>query len=196
MIYDHTKGRGNTSVTLADSGKMYHRLTTSATWSWSCSGASTTPSSGARSSDQTVCAEQVRASKFVFSLASFNLDRTKEELFSDNKLMKRIDQLKVVVDSMRKQLLTTALSWSAYIGPYYSYFKPDSIQAVPKTAGSSSAVPHLKPRNLGALSWQRQKARSIKSFTASYAERQLMGTREANSYEIEMHRKYTQSIAC
>ncbi len=36
----------------------------------------------------------------MFNLSSFNLDRTREELFAENKMMKNISQLKYVTDSL------------------------------------------------------------------------------------------------
>ena len=43
-------------------------------------------------------------SKFVFSMASFDLKRTKEELFAGNRLMKDVEKLKKDVDSLEKDI--------------------------------------------------------------------------------------------
>jgi len=112
IIYNHTKGSGNTEITLADSGQMYtirndrylvmelfnghHYSEQELKKTRRVRRNAKKPSPFARN--------KFDHSKFVFSMASFDLKRTKEELFAGNRLMKGVKQLKYDVDSLGKDI--------------------------------------------------------------------------------------------
>lgn len=135
-------------------------------------------------------------SKIILSMASFNLDRTREELFSDNKMMKNIAQLNVVTDSLRRHGEREVKFYAPNVDPFYSYFKADTGQVkngfrlLDKSLERDLAAPTEE-----VLRMATNKARNVKSFTSSYLERIKNTKREANSYEVEIWKKYTQSAA-
>jgi lipopolysaccharide export system permease protein len=199
MIYDHSKGGSNTTVILADSGEMYmayddnylildlYRGNTYIAQN----------ESNFRSSNDQFVRQKFDESKIILSMASFNLDRTREELFSDNKMMKNIAQLETVTDSLRRYTDREVRFYAPNVDPFYSYFKADTSQTK-----NGRRLKDLKPieRELPApgvevLSSATNKARNVKSFTGSYVERLKNTLREANNYEIEIWKKYTQSAA-
>lgn len=107
IIYDHTKKLGNKHVTLADSGRMYNiynerylvlELFNGSTYSEQ---KSTKRNYSTQLLPDPLIRNEFDAQKIVLSLASFDLKRTKEELFSSNRLMKNSFQLKADVDSMK-----------------------------------------------------------------------------------------------
>lgn len=112
IIYDHTKGMGNTDVIIADSGKMYtihnDRYLLLEMYKGNMY-SQATPSSSSYSygvePDEYV-RNKFFKTKFVFSLASFDLQRTDEQLFATNRLMKNVDQLNYDIDSMRTEANT------------------------------------------------------------------------------------------
>ncbi len=110
VIYDHSAGQGNKQITLADSGRMYNILNDRYLVLELYNGINyheEVSSRKNRSSQQTpdpFVRNKFEFQKVVFSLASFDLKRTKEELFSSNRLMKNADQLKIDVDSMKTEL--------------------------------------------------------------------------------------------
>ncbi len=201
MIYDHSKGGSNTTVILADSGEMYmaHNdnylildLFRGNTY------VAQNTESFRSSSDQFV-RQQFDESKIILSMASFNLDRTREELFSDNKMMKNIRELNIVTDSLHQYRDREVKFYAPNVDPFYSYFKADTGQV--KNGRRLNELPLLKETkelpapDMNVLSLATNKARNIKSFTGSYVERIKNTLREANNYEIEIWKKYTQSAA-
>lgn len=67
------------------------------------------------------------AQKIVFSLASFDLKRTKEELFSSNRLMKNSQQLKVDVDSMKTELIDRTEEVKEHSFKFFEYHLQDIV---------------------------------------------------------------------
>ncbi len=112
IIYNHSKRTGNTEVTLADSGQMYtikndrylvmelydgHHYSEQEL-------KRTKRSISDRNKPSPYARNKFDHSKFVFSMASFDLKRTKEELFAGNRLMKGVKQLNYDVDSLEKDI--------------------------------------------------------------------------------------------
>ncbi len=198
MIYDHSKGGSNTTVILADSGKMYMQNNDNYMVLELFDGSTYVDQDDGsiRNSTEQFVRQKFNESKIVFSLASFNLDRTREELFSDNKMMKNISQLDVVTDSLRTYGERERKLFAPNVDPFYMYFKADTgdikngMRLVKKEVKNE-----LPPLTSEAMTLATNKARNIKSFTSSYVERVNNTVREANNYEIEIWRKYTQSAA-
>ncbi|MDX5418042.1 MAG: LptF/LptG family permease [Hymenobacteraceae bacterium] len=198
MIYDHSKGGANSRVILADSGEMYTAYDDTYLVLELFDGNTYVDQGDGtiRSSNEQFIRQEFDESKLVFSLSSFNLDRTREELFSDNKMMKNISQLNVVTDSLRRHGNREQELFAPNVDPFYLYFKADTGQVkngqrlVGKTLERELPEPTEE-----AVTTALNKARNIKSFTSSYVERVNSTLRDANNYEIEIWRKYTQSAA-
>ena len=120
IIYNHADGQGNMKVILADSGRMepffnnnYMKLTlyngVSYKESRSQRGISEKPVDFSR----TIFSEN----QIVFDLASFQLNRTPEDLWSTNRSIKNIAQLKVGLDSMSSEINQIV---------YYNYLNTES----------------------------------------------------------------------
>lgn len=109
IIYDHTAGQGNKHITMADSGQMYNINNDRYLVLEMFNGNTYREGEGTRSrrnyiaqrEPEPLVRNKFEEQKIVFSLASFDLKRTKEELFSSNRLMKNSSQLSVDVDSMK-----------------------------------------------------------------------------------------------
>ena len=112
IIYNHTKRSGNTEITLADSGQMYtikndRYLVMELFNGHHYSEQELKPNKRVRRNKQNAspfARNKFEHSKFVFSMASFDLKRTKEELFAGNRLMKGVKRLKYDVDSLEKDI--------------------------------------------------------------------------------------------
>ena len=110
IIYNHTKSTGNKEITLADSGQMYtilnQRYLVMDLYNGNYYSEQELPVKGrvrifkappfARSS--------FKHSRIVFSMASFDLKRTREELFKGNRVMKNVSELRHDVDSMQEEV--------------------------------------------------------------------------------------------
>jgi len=112
IIYNHSKRSGNTEVTLADSGQMYtirnDRYLVMELFNGHHYSEQELSNSKRSVKDRNKPTPYARNrfdhSKFVFSMASFDLKRTREELFAGNRLMKGVQQLTYDVDSLEKDI--------------------------------------------------------------------------------------------
>jgi lipopolysaccharide export system permease protein len=131
MIYDHSTGRGNTDVILADSAKMYMAMGNRYLILELFNGASYNEHQSEKSNalnPQEFIRNRFYKSKMVFSLASFDLNRTKEELFEGNRLMKNTNQLSEGVDSLLKMHEEVKdLALKSYKSYYYYMFNDDTL---------------------------------------------------------------------
>lgn len=111
IIYDHTGGQGNRDVILADSGKMYNILNNRYLVLELFNGRSYSEQISKKNRivpfvkrpPEPFVRTTFKRSKLVFSLASFDLKRTREDLFAGNRLMKSSKQLRVDIDSLKNR---------------------------------------------------------------------------------------------
>ena len=125
IIYDHTQGQGNKDVIIANSGRMYTfdqdrflRLELFDGNRYSESGMTGNRSS---SNSEKFVRTNFDTTKMTFSLASFGLQRTKEEYFSSHRRMQNMEQLAQAMDSMRYE--QRAVRYDAFSGSnrFYQY---------------------------------------------------------------------------
>lgn len=235
IIYDHTQGMGNTKVIMADSGKMYAvyndrylKLELFKGHFYNESGETQSRYDG-RELTRTAFLE----SEILFSLASFDMNKTAEELFTHNRVMKNVRQLGDDVDSMRSISVEIIHTAERQLAPFYFYmfkplqYKPRVLETdfwlygrqpevphvytvnprppyVDKPFGSREAARlagnHLKTKSDSATSIEiltrsTNAARNIRGYLQSYQDRFEHLQREANTFEIEQKRKFTQAIA-
>lgn len=199
MIYNHTAGKGNTDVIIADSGlittinddrylvfELYHGK--------SFSEYAQNSGFNANNHSSEFIRNEFYKSKMIFSLASFDLNRTKEDLFASNKLMKTVDELSDISDSIRQQSNQVKKHMFENIKPFYYYmFYNSTGPATPETALRDTLSAEDKKI---ILSRAINQARSVKANTSAQLERIKYMIQDARSYEIEKYKKYTQAVAC
>jgi lipopolysaccharide export system permease protein len=128
IIYNHSEGVGNKEVILADSGLMYTFLNERYLMlelfdgNWYKEEANTKKKDEAGAFNR----NNFEKSKIVFSLASFDFKKTKEELFSTNRLMRTVDQLKADVDSFRVDLVRTRYRYYIDDRTAFSFFQREN----------------------------------------------------------------------
>jgi len=133
LIYDHTERRGNRHVTMADSGLMYNIYNDRYLVLEMFHGKTYREMSGSRRTYvSTKAADQLLRNEFesqkvVFSLASFDLKRTKEELFASNRLMKNSFQLRHDVDSMKTDYYDKSEEVKEHSFRFFDYHLQDII---------------------------------------------------------------------
>ncbi|AYA38793.1 YjgP/YjgQ family permease [Hymenobacter oligotrophus] len=198
MIYDHSGNTGNVAMMLADSGRMATRYNGQYLGLELFHGRKYVEQPTAR--DRTGAGfvqQRFDRTDIIFSLASFSLDRTKEDLFKENKIMLTIPQLQGFVDSLHRQLHRERKQVAGQVNPYFLYERFDTTgQALDKRLKKLQ----LPTKPLPALTAHMvqnaaNRARNTRSFVGSYAERLGSTAREAANYRIEVFRKYTQSVA-
>jgi lipopolysaccharide export system permease protein len=198
MIYDHTQGTGNMRVILADSGRMFTRFGGQYLGLELFRGQSYVEQPDARSrSGATFIRQAFSRNMITFSLASFDLDRTKEELFAENKMMKNITQLGNFIDSLQKRLYTERSQVPLHVSPYYTFLHFDTTGQAANRRVEALQVPadKLPVVNVNMVEQATNRARNVKAFAASTGERLANLAKEAGNYRIEIYRKYVQSVA-
>lgn len=140
IIYDHTDGQGNKNITMADSGQMYNILNDRYLVLELYNGKSYLEQRTkkknylARQLPEPLVRNEFDEQKIVFSLASFDLTRTKEELFSGNRLMKNAGQLTADVDSMEFEFFDKTEEVKEHSFRFFEYHIQDIVSVYKKRA--------------------------------------------------------------
>ena len=125
IIYDHSQGQGNKDIIIANSGKMYTfdndrflrlELFDGNRYSEGSMGRNRSSANGEK-----FVRTNFDTTKMTFSLASFGLQRTKEEYFASHRRMQTMEQLGHAMDSMRNEQLE--VRHDAFVGSnrFYTY---------------------------------------------------------------------------
>lgn len=204
MIYNHTGGNGNTQVILADSGKMYtinsERYLVIELFNGN-SYYEFTPDARQAQKDE-FQRDKFDRSKMVFSLASFDLSRTKEEMFAGNRLMKNVRELDVISDSLRREYQTMQKNSRVNVAQYYfnhqkAYApKADSIGRGKWIDSLQANTVFTSDQKKDILSRAANQARNVRNFTQTNLQQMNHAAKEARVFTVEKHRKFTQSLAC
>lgn len=198
MIYDHTQSSGNMRVILADSGRMFTRFGGQYLGLELFRGRMyiEQPNANNRAGANFI-RQNFSQNLITFSLASFGLDRTKKELFKENKMMLNLSQLNHYTDSLHQRLQKERVLLIAQLNPYYTYLRLDTTGRAALRRVESWQVPaaELQPVSLNVTQQAVNRARNVRSFLGTSAERLTNMTKETANYRIEMFRKFTQSAA-
>lgn len=147
IIYDHSKGLGNREVILADSGIMYTILNDRYLKLELYNGRHY--SEGSLGSKQIVRYNRIAPftrtefakSEIVFDLSSFDLKRTKKELFSNDRLTRNFHQLRSDVDSIENELIRARYEVFHNTAGYFKFhLKNDLKIEIPQDLKNYKAV--------------------------------------------------------
>lgn len=135
LIYDHTSGTGNTNVITADSGRMEpffnDRYMTLVLYDGN-SYQEGSPQRGKPEKPTSFDRTQFTENQMIFNLDAFEMSRTPENQWSNNRSIKNISQLKDDLDSMERE----HNQWVYYnyinTGSTYSYFTRNRKLEVPE----------------------------------------------------------------
>lgn len=199
MIYDHTAAQGNKKVIVADSGKMELSTDKNFLVLTLRNGTSYEEQSKRRNSFDSrphlryAFAEQV----IRFDLTSFQLNRTDEDLFRDNNQMMNIFQLKAALDTFIVQRNARQRQFESDIKPYYNFLRDTTVLAnVPKVQALTQLADTSIANKKSVYEYSLNQARAIKSYINGSDEELSARLRQILRYKIEIHRKFTLSIAC
>ncbi len=136
IIYNHSKGKGNNEIILADSALMYTILGDKYLVMELFRGKSYTEETNAPNKDKaaTFVRNEFYHNKVVFSLASFEMERTDKELFSSNRLMKNERQLRHDVDSMQTDVMESKRNVFRYVPRFFNIHLSDAEAVKPPSA--------------------------------------------------------------
>jgi len=198
MIYNHTNGQGNSTVILADSGRMYTRFGGQYLGLELFRGTMYVEQPDARDrAGATFMREAFDRNMITLSLASFDMVRTKEELFSQNKMMMNLPQLRDYTDSLHQRLELERRMLPHQLTPYYTYLRFDTTgqRQARRVEGWKVASSRLPAVNATFLEQATNRARNVKAYAGSTGERLANLSKEAGNFRIEIYRKYVQAVA-
>ncbi len=208
-IYNHTHGRGNRKVTIADSGLM--RITEDK------GHLVTSLYSGYNYEEMEERSRQLNERTFphrldrfdeqtlIIELSGFDLQRTDVEAFRHNSQMMNLTQLEIITDSL-KQVLTKQVKEHTKTLIESTFFKQDYLHS---RLQDSINPAERKPVDAWELDQrltarQREQALDQAVTMARWTRNQIISTktnfdwqnRRIRRYEIEWQRKFTLSFAC
>jgi lipopolysaccharide export system permease protein len=148
IIYNHSDRKGNTEVILADSALMYTILGDKYLVMELFDGKSYTEEDAKKPNKPSNYVRNVfEHNKVVFSLASFEMERTDKELFSSNRLMKNENQLRYDVDSMKNDIIDSKRNIYQYTSRFFTHHmsetedvKPPSVQYWEKMKADTARI--------------------------------------------------------
>lgn len=198
MIYDHTENKGNNKVILADSGRMefegdrYLLLTL-------FSGKSYEQQDNRSRDEKTYPHMRSEFQKEVirFDMSEFSLSRSNEEIFKDNYKMQSLGQLRTNIDTLNVNLNQRKQNYYENLKRNFIHLKQDSQRVELKSEPYESALSLFEqPQHNRIVEAALNMARSTRSYTQSARDDVAARTTRVNRYWIEVHRKFTLSIAC
>ncbi|MDR3367081.1 MAG: LptF/LptG family permease [Prevotellaceae bacterium] len=202
MIYDHSNGSGNRSLTIADSG--YMRITSNQkylilTLYNGCSYDELKESAGERK-------YPFRINKFsmeetIFELTGYGLERTDGNLFKNRSKMLNLHQLSVISDSLKRESDSHAQQQAQ------SFFLLSTFRLGSTDLSSTYAKPHRLNADsiLQTCDVEQQLQIADRALTlAKQAQGNLVAqatdmqftNRELNLHNIEWHLKFTVPLSC
>lgn len=125
MIYDHTEGIGNNRVILADSSRMYTIYNDKYLKLELYDGNYYSEQPKEREPVDQFFRTRFHRMDMVFSLSSFDLKRTKEELFQNNRQMKNIAELTHDIDSLNASIFDAKRGFFVNAKGFFSYHMDD-----------------------------------------------------------------------
>lgn len=140
IIYDHSAGRGNKTVILADSSLMYTILDDRYLKLELYNGHYYTEESVSKSAIDRFYRTEYDKMDMVFSLASFDLKRRKEELFQNNRQMKNINELTHDIDSFKMMVMKQKSSFIETTRRYFDYHMLNKDQILEKSNFGKDSV--------------------------------------------------------
>jgi len=198
MIYDHTQKSGNATVMLADSGRMFTRFNGGYLGLELFHGHNYVEQPDARDrAGASFIRQGFDHNVVTFSLASFGLNRTKEELFQTNRMMLNIGQLHHSTDSVQTKLRAEQRQLPRALNAYYTYLRFDSTGRATNRRVESWQVPAARLPALTPTLVQQatNRVRNLRAFASSSADRLNEYARNSALFRIEVYRKYSQSAA-
>jgi lipopolysaccharide export system permease protein len=199
MIYDHTRGLGNTNVIVAEKGKMamsddekYLLVNLYNGYNYGEQNKYI-----GRINTHPLSRSAFKTDLIRFDLSSFKLNRTNEDLFKDNYQMLNLGQLNHAIDSFQTRIDMRKREFMYNLRPYFSFMR-DSVHTKTLSGGTAKdALTDVQPDERAyVLENALSQSRSIKSYYFSLSDELEGKNRTITRFQVEWHRKLTLSFAC
>lgn len=199
MIYDHTENRGNTKVIVADSGRMEFEGNRYLLLSL-YSGTSYEQQENRSRNEKTYphMRSSFQKQTIRFDMSEFNMRRSNEDIFKDNYKMQSLGQLTRNIDTLELNLVERKQNFYDNLKRNFKALVQDSTLQDSVGLRYENNVLELFPKEQHSkiVEASLNMARSTRSYTISAKDDVKARTTRVNRYWIEVHRKFTLSIAC
>lgn len=197
MIYDHTENKGNNKVIVADSGRMefegdrYLLLTL-------FNGSSYEQQDNRSREERTYPHMRNEFEKEIirFDMSEFGMRRSNEDIFKDNYKMQSLGQLTENIDTLKLSLTERKINFYENLKRNFKYLLKDSIQVDSVKPYTTAMSLFDQPQHARIAEAALNMARSTRSYTHSAKDDVEARETRIARYWIEVHRKFTLSIAC
>ncbi|MCF8258425.1 MAG: LptF/LptG family permease [Flavobacteriales bacterium] len=205
MIYDHSDNKGNIKVILADSGTMamrgdrYLEMELFNGYSYEQQ-----DNKGSNAKGYPHLRNEFKQNLIRFDLSGFEMSRSNEEIFKDNYKMQSLGQLQRNIDTLEVKLAQRNVNHYDNVKRNFRYLTApaDSVIANDTLASRPDSVfadvmANFAPQDHGRiLEAAMNMARSGRAYVSSTVADVQSREQRLNRYLIEVHRKFTLSIAC
>ena len=210
LIYDHTKGKGNTNVIVAEKAEMYpdpngNFLTFKLYNGYQYEEMQSKPKPRL-DEDFEHTRTGFKLYNKVFDMSGFAMKNTSEDLFKKNYQMLNVFQLQYAIDSLDKEIDKRIVTMRKHVNPYISIIndtvrmaKLDSLRKLNRlNSVDDGAILASLPADKRKDVLQRATsiARNVKGFS-NVAKRDIsIKEKSQNKFTMEWHRKIVLSFAC
>ena len=199
LIYDHSEKMGNTKVIKAKSGKMYTAGNDRYLYLELFDGHSyeeVDPKNPKKRIDLPFARSSFKTQKIRFDMASFQLERSDEERYSNAAQFMNISQLKQNSDSLEYSINNRLNTYNEKLLAYYNFTTADTLKndsIVFFSDDLESFTQHKKNRLFKASA---NLVRSGKSYVYNTQRELKYKHKKLKKTHIEWHRKFTLAFAC
>jgi len=199
LIYDHSEKMGNTKVIKAKRGSMYTSDSDRYLYLDLYDGYSyeeVEPKNPKKRIDSPFARSSFKSQKIRFDMASFQLERSDEERYSNVAQFMNLKQLKESSDSLNSTINNRINTFKEKLLSYYRFESLDSLGFSKKQAEvfSYSLISKNKQKRLTKAA--ANLVRSSKSYIYNSRRELKYKHKKLRRANVEWHRKFTLSFAC
>lgn len=207
IIYDHTSGKGNDNVLVAESGVMFMSADERYLILKMFNGrryVENRPMGGPGEGQYEHYTTTFGEWEKWFDLSEFDFEQQDESFWSDHYKMMNLSQLSASIDSIQVDITNRQDEFERNIKPYFTFKQvstdtlnkegvPDSIYTLMKTALNKQVD---KEQELRLLDRALGEARNVKSFAGVASRYYDYRSKSIRKHQIEYQRKFTLAFAC
>jgi len=199
LIYDHSEKMGNTKVIKAEHGSMYTSHNNRYLYLELFNGYSyeeVDPKNPKKRVDLPFARSSFKEEKIRFDMASFQLERSDEERYSNVAQFMNLKQLQQNADSLKNTIDNRLQNFNEKLKSYYNFNPIDSLtkaDTTPLAFNINSLSKNKRSRLTKAAS---NLVRSSKSYVYNTQRELKYKNKKLIKANIEWHRKFTLSFAC
>lgn len=199
LIYDHSEKMGNTKVIKAKRGSMYSSNNDRYLYLDLYDGYSyeeVDPKNPKKRIDSPFARSSFKSQKIRFDMASFQLERSDEERYSNVAQFMNLKQLQESSDSLNSTIKNRINTFKEKLLSYYHFDSLDTLNLSKTQAEvfSYSSISKIKQKRLTKAA--ANLVRSSKSYIYNSRRELKYKHKKLRKAKIEWHRKFTLSFAC